>query len=139
QSAVPLRFARPAYFRTANCCLPTKAVSSMSADPFRSPYSYDASGRLTAVTAECRSITTFSYTSDRWNWPEDLTVEHAGAGSSQPVVIRTFEFRLVAEEQQEQSVELPQPVPTTAIVAANNIRTYLTRTGDSAAASSAIG
>ncbi len=59
---------------------------------------------------------------------------------AQPRVTHTFEFRLVGSETQEQCVPLASGLsPAELRLATQGVRAYLTRTGEPAAASSAIG
>jgi hypothetical protein len=68
----------------------------------------------------------------------DFPASHLGR---RPVALvqRTFEFRLCGSEMQEQSVPAPGPADGTVVVAVNNIRTYLTGSGDAGVSRSAIG
>src|SRR5258708_4902431 len=55
-----------------------------------------------------------------------------------PLARRTFEFRLCGSETQEQSVPAPGPEDGSVVVAVNNVRAYLTGSGDAGASRRAI-
>jgi|SRR5882724_310844 len=56
-----------------------------------------------------------------------------------PLARRTIELRLCGSETQEQSVPAPGPADGSFVVAVNNVRAYLTGSGDAGASRSAIG
>jgi hypothetical protein len=55
-----------------------------------------------------------------------------------PLARRTFEFRLSGSETQEQSVPAAGPEDGSVVVAVNNVRAYLTGSGDAGASLSRI-
>ena len=59
--------------------------------------------------------------------------------SALPLVTRTFEFRLSGSETQEQALPVPGPADRSVVVAVNNVRAYLTGSGETGVPQNTIG
>ena len=106
---------------------------------------YDARGRLVSVSDHAPTIS-FQYdivgrrvdTTDAAR-PEAPQASKLPAAPAGPLLTRAFEFRLTGCETQEQSFALSLGDQADCILAIQRVTAYLTRSGEQAAASSAIG
>jgi hypothetical protein len=117
----------------------------MGADPINAAYVYDADGRLASITDLGLPVTT-NY--DRYGRVIDpaappLPPPAEPLPPEEPIVrlfTHTFEFRLLGAEVQRRAIELPRIPPNDRIVVTtDHVRTFVTRSGESAAASNLIG
>jgi hypothetical protein len=98
---------------------------------------YDACGNLTSIPRDARTV--------QLDWygrraEGAMPIADGPVMPHRPGLRHTFEFRLTGSETQEQCLPLsPAFPPAEFILATPNIRAYVTRTVEPAAASSAIG